>query len=255
MADSNILVLQADGTTKTIDSRTESTNLENRQVIVIGDPSANSSVAEVRSTDPDSTSQGVVVRDVNASAIVAKLTSGIAVSGISTSIGVYFDRGEPVVRAYGLDGATSRAFKMNSDGAIKIYDIANGTVSVTGSVVNTSSTAVIPGTVSGSTSGVSVSGVTLVAPESNHNIKVYAISLTTTAQVHLTAKFTNGSGTSPTEFWRYALQAPTSGISGANLAVSPPGYLFATGVNTTLSLVLASASLVHYSIAYFKESA
>lgn len=66
---------------------------------------------------------------------------------------------------------------------------------------------------------------------------------------------TNGSGAAPVEYWRYALQAPTAGIAGANLAVSPPAYIFATGENTTLCITCDNASLVHYSVGYFKESA
>lgn len=109
-------------------------------------------------------------------------------------------------------------------------------------------------TTSGSASGVSVSGNTIVAPSSSYNFKIFAFALTSTAQVNITVKFTNGSGGSPTEFWRYAMQAPSQGISGANLAVPTPSYLFATGTNTTLALVIDSASLVHYSVSYIKES-
>ena len=122
-------------------------------------------------------------------------------------------------------------------------------------VVNVSSTILLPRTVSSTSSAVSVSGATVVSPVVGSLIKVYAFSITTTAQVGLATRFTNGAGTSPTEFWRVALQAPTApGFAGANLAVTPPGYLFATASGSTLSLVLDSASLVHYSVAYFRES-
>ena len=87
------------------------------------------------------------------------------------------------------------------------------------------------------------------------NFKIYAFALSSTAQSNISVQFTNGAGTSPTEFWRYALQAPSQGVMGANLAVSPPGYIFATGTNVTLALVIDSASLVHYSVSYIKESA
>ena len=50
------------------------------------------------------------------------------------------------------------------------------------------------------------------------------------------AKFTNGAGTGPTEFWRVALQSPSGVAGGANLAVAPPGYLFATASGSTLSM-------------------
>ena len=96
---------------------------------------------------------------------------------------------------------------------------------------------------------------TVVSPEASRNIKVYAYQLTTTAQVGHAALFTTGASAGATELWRTALQAPSQGIAGANLSVRPPAYLFATGAGNTLALYLSSGSLVHYSVAYFKESA
>ena len=136
----------------------------------------------------------------------------------------------------------------------RVNNVVDGTLSLV-NVQHTASVAAAGGVVAGSTSGVSVSGVSIVGPESGRNTKVYAISITTTAQVHNQVRFTNGAGTSPTVFWQAGLQAPSQGISGFNLAVTPPGYLFSTGSNVTLALVKDTASLVHYSVAYFKESA
>jgi len=124
-------------------------------------------------------------------------------------------------------------------------------------VVNTSSTILLPVTVSGSTSGISASGVQLVAPESGHNTKVFFYSIQTTAIGSSVFTLTNGAGTSPTEFLRPLVTAveTTSTPKGANLAVTPPGYLFATGANVTLALLNPNGVLVHYTIGYFKESA
>lgn len=121
-------------------------------------------------------------------------------------------------------------------------------------VVNTSNTMSIF-SVSGSSNAVTTSGLTLVAPSASYNYKVFAYSITTTGIVGKTVRFTNGSGASPTEFWRIGLQAPTTSSTGANFGVQPPGYIFATGTNTTLALLLDTASLVHYSVSYIKESA
>lgn len=110
-------------------------------------------------------------------------------------------------------------------------------------------------TTSGTTSGVSASGVTLVSPSANASFKVFAYSIQSTAALSQVFKFTNGAGTSPTEFWRPLITAGSvTGVQGANLAVTPPGYIFATGVSVTLALV-GDGSPVHYSISYFKESA
>lgn len=138
-------------------------------------------------------------------------------------------------------------------GVDRIRNIIDGTISL----ANIQATAVVGaagGTVAGSTSSVSDLGLTLVSPEVSRRIKVYAFSLTTTAQVGSNVRFTDGNGASPTTFWQVALQAPTQGIAGANLAVTPPGFLFMTAANTTLSLRKDTGSLLHYSISYFKES-
>ena len=210
---------------------------------------------------------------------------------LSGTMAVYFDQSNPAVTGYGLDGAAKRPLRMNSDGAIKVYDLVGGTVTIqeplsiddnggsltidgtvtanagsgtmavyfsgsepTIKIKDTYHTSIISGNVSSSYAGVSDLGVTLVAAEAGHAIKVYALQLTTTAQIQTVVQFTNGAGAA-TEYWRYALQAPTAGIAGANLAISPPGYLFATAAGSTLALVTKNASLIHYSIAYFKESA
>lgn len=111
-------------------------------------------------------------------------------------------------------------------------------------------------TVSGSFSGSYPSGFTLVAPSANYNFKVFAYSLQTTGIVSEVCRFTNGGG-SVTEFWRGLVTAveTTSTPKGANLAVSPPGYIFATGTSTTLALKTDTGSLVHYSVSFIKESA
>jgi len=123
-------------------------------------------------------------------------------------------------------------------------------------MVHTDSTASIF-TVSGSTSGVSASGVTLVAPSASYSFKVYAFSIQTTGVVSCVARFTNGAG-SATEFWRALVTSnqTSSAPVGANLSTGGAGQpLFATGVNTTLALHLDTATLVHYSVSYTKESA
>lgn len=111
-------------------------------------------------------------------------------------------------------------------------------------------------TVSGSVSGSYPSGFTLVAPSASYNFKVFAYSLQTTGIVSEQFTFTNGGG-SPTEFWRPLVTAAntTSAPVGANLAIQPPGFIFATGTSTTLALKSATGSLVHYSVSYIKESA
>lgn len=92
---------------------------------------------------------------------------------------------------------------------------------------------------------------TLVAAGTN-KLKVFAFSLSTTSTTAMTCIFQSGTG--GTELWRVVLQAGTSVSTGANLAVSPPAWLFATGSATLLNLNLSSGNAVHWSVSYFDEA-
>lgn len=376
MADSSLDISEGSG--KTIDTRTEATNSNHRQVIVVGDPSVNAAVAEVVSADPgsSSTAYGAVVRlagsatvqvagstgslsvyisgtsgtlrtHLDPSSVLAGITSSIStylsgtsgtlqiktdpssvLSGITSSVAVYFDRGNPSVsvsnaptitgitntigvHVTGTSGTlqiktdpssvlsgitssistylsgTSGTLQVKTDpsstlagitSSISVYlgstsgtlrikldesSVLSGITSSIGvffsgsapAIKDINKTATAQYLASGSSSAVSTSGLTLASPVSGSVTKVYGYSITTTAQVGLQVQLTDGSGASPTTFLQLALQAPSQGIAGANLAVTPPGYLFATASNTTLSLRLSSASLVHYTVYYFRESA
>lgn len=110
-------------------------------------------------------------------------------------------------------------------------------------------------TVSGTTS--TAGNNTLVSPSASYNFKVFAYSIQTTGIVSSAPRFTTGASAGATELWRPLINSvqTTSAPIGANLSVSPPGYLFATGVSTTLSLYLDTGTLVHYSVSFIKESA
>jgi hypothetical protein len=204
-----------------------------------------------------------------------------SIKNINSSVAVYFDRANPNVIANAGTGSFTVQFDPGHElGSIKginnsinVYLGATaGTIGVRvgqidGSVAvyfspasptvlaNNQHTASIF-TVSGSTSGVSASGVTLVSPSANASFKVFAFSLQTTGIVSVVARFTNGGG-SATEYWRGLVTSNQTASTpvGANLAVPPPSYLFATGTSTTLALHLDTSTLVHYSVSYIKESA
>lgn len=92
---------------------------------------------------------------------------------------------------------------------------------------------------------------TLVAAGTNR-LKVFAFTLSTLSTSSVTCIFQSGAG--GTELWRVVLQAPTSVSTGANLAVSPPAWLFATASATLLNLNLSSANAVNWSVSYFDEA-
>jgi hypothetical protein len=175
--------------------------------------------------------------------------------GINTSVGVYFDRGAPTVTPAvafnsGVVGATTQRVVQAVD-TISSINIVGQSLAF----LNCAHTAAIY-TASGSVTAQGGSNVnTIINPSANYSFKVFAFSLTTTGQVSNNVRFSNGSSAAATEFWRVALIAPSGGMAGANLAVPPPAYLFATGTSTTLALWLGEASIVHYSVSYIKETA
>lgn len=92
---------------------------------------------------------------------------------------------------------------------------------------------------------------TIVAAGTN-KLKIYAFSLSTSSTTALTVKFQDGA--SGTDLWSVLLQAPTSITTGANLAVSPPAWLFNTSTTTLLNLNISSANAVQWSVSYFDEA-
>lgn len=185
----------------------------------------------------------------------ASLTINGTLTGITNSVAVHVlsTNGTMAVNVGKVDGTVT----VRLDPGNTLGTVNQGVASATQAwLTNTGSTAGIF-TVSGSTSGVSVSGVNLVAPSASYNFKVFAYSIQTTGIVSVTPKFVNGSGASQTEFWRPLATANQTASTpiGANMAVAPPGFIFATGTNTSLNLLLDTGTLVHYSVSYIKESA
>ena len=292
MANTRIPIFNADAQTAYIDFEAEATNGDGRQVVVIGHPSVNAAVAEVASLDvgSSSTAYGQVVRlagsaQINIVAAGTGVTLGVNLGKVDGTIQVNVGKIDDVVSVrMNSIGGTVGVNLGKVDGTIqvnvgKIDDLvaikttsASGTLGVhllttagtitvkigpeAAAFVNAYHTASIF-TVSGSTSGISASGVQLVAPSANYSFKVFVFSLQTTAIGSSVFTFTNGAGTTPTEFWRPLVTAveTTSTPKGANLAVTPPGFIFATGANTTLALLNTNGVLVHYSVSFIKESA
>lgn len=96
------------------------------------------------------------------------------------------------------------------------------------------------------------SGNNTLLSAGTNRLKVYAFSLTTISTTAVTCIFQ--SGASGTELWRAILQAPSGAFAGANLAVAPPAWLFATASATLLNLNLSSAQTIHWSVAYYDEA-
>ena len=76
---------------------------------------------------------------------------------------------------------------------------------------------------------------------------VYAYSITSTVATATELIFMDGA----TQKWPLVLQAVSSGISGANLSVSPPGYLFAGSTGAPITLNVSSTGVFKVGVAYW----
>ena len=99
------------------------------------------------------------------------------------------------------------------------------------------------------TGTVGSSGNNTILSAGTNKLKIFAFSLTTGGTTSMTVKFQDGAG--GTDLWGLIMQAPTSITTGANLAVTPPTYLFKTSTATLLNINLSQAQTVQYSISYW----
>lgn len=93
---------------------------------------------------------------------------------------------------------------------------------------------------------------TVVTSAASVRHKVYAYSITSTAQAINTLTFASSLAN---PIWQVQMQSITSGITGANLAVTPPAWLFATDVaNPLVFKVTGNTGTYHLSFSYFSEA-
>ena len=103
-----------------------------------------------------------------------------------------------------------------------------------------------------STIGNGATSATVVSSGASLRHKVFAYSITSTAQAVNTLTFASSLGN---PIWHVAMQAFSSGISGANLAVTPPAWLFATESASPLVFkVTGTTGSYHLSFSYFSEA-
>lgn len=104
-------------------------------------------------------------------------------------------------------------------------------------------------------SGTFSSDTDVIAAVTSKRIKVYAYSIINTANTADTVIF-KSNGTGGTELWRVYLRGPDANTPyGANLATSPPGFLFATVAGEKLTVDVSDTATLHVSIAYFDDDA
>ena len=144
----------------------------------------------------------------------------------------------------------------NSIGSVKVWDgvdtalvDSSGNLNVAAVSGATRTYATYSGTISADTD--------IVAAVASKKIKVYAYSITTVSTSENTIIF-KSNGTGGTEKWRVDLQAPTSIVAGANMAVSPGldgAHIFATAAGEKLTVDVSAAVAIHISVAYWADDA
>lgn len=106
-------------------------------------------------------------------------------------------------------------------------------------------------TYSASTTGQSTATV-LVSSAAASRAFVYAYSITSTLAGPVTWAIYSGANSGGTRLWGGVLAAVSSAISGVNLAVSPPAYLFANSTGNALTFVTATSNAgLDVSMAYW----
>lgn len=103
-------------------------------------------------------------------------------------------------------------------------------------------------------SGTLTSDTDVIAAVSSKRIKVYAMNIFTVG-TNANAAIFKSNGTSGTELWRFLLQGAAASPMGLALAVSPPGFLFATVAGEKLTLDVGNADTLHYSLSYWDDDA
>lgn len=149
----------------------------------------------------------------------------------------------------GVTGATTQRVVHAVDVATSINIVSQGLAAL--NMGGTASLFTASGTVT------SAGNNTIISPSASYSFKVYAYSIQTTGISSIAPRFTTGASAGATELWRPLITPVDTGAfaKGANLVSAPNAPLFVTGTSTTLSLYLDAGSLIHYSVAYVKESA
>lgn len=153
--------------------------------------------------------------------------------------------------------AGSGTFNIQSNASVNLAQLAGNTISSGVGASGTGTVRVVQAndsgkTINNATGTVSASGDNTIVAAGTNKLKVFAFSLSTTSATAVTCTFK--SGAAGTALWTVILQAPTSVSTGANLAVSLPGWLFATASATLLNLNLSAAVSVVWSVSYIDEA-
>ena len=224
---------------------TQVVELNSTQTVVVA-----TSTGGLVTTDsaPASTAQGVVVRIPSTNQVLLPSTQSIQVKNSTIGGLLASVQQNSTVWAVQLP-STQGAVPRDSTGGLMHRNTPAQSTSH-GVVVREALPALLS-TGTEVTSSASTAFYTLIAGSASTTHRVFAFSVTSTIVTPGAVDFL--SGTNATK-WKVGLGSASSGVMGANLATSPPGYLFATDTGAALSFRAGTTGVYRVSISYFSVS-
>ena len=232
-------------------------NVSSLAGVVTAAPISSSGVSMSTDADPASTKQGLIVRQVGFSTIAAVSSVSGRVATMPFSTGWASSAGFHVEATSGalLVGAGSTVWQtqahiIDSSGVIIGASTAMPVNGQTGLHVRQVTPTLL--STAFSTQGNGSTSNTVVSSAAGLRHKVYAYSITSTVQAINSLSFASGLSN---VIWTMQMQAMSSGIAGANLAVSPPSWLFATDAGAPLVFKeTGTTGTYHLAFSYFSEA-
>ena len=263
MAESNIGLAEPSTITKSLRSVTQTINssVVHQEVMTIG-ASAGSSLALAAVTDatPDSTHFGLVTRSViYDSGDSFRMIPGSTNANPAFSVRIVDSSGTGFAQL-GLDYPDGSTTSTLAAPGLAYVNGSNTTMRLVGTTQ--------PLPVQLRTGTLAIASTTTFIT-STHSTAVYALVSSGAAQVKVFAVHVTSTHTRPStivfmsslvgDLWAGCFGSGSSGVTGFNMAVTPPAYLFATRINEALNVRLeeqstvTSTTLARVSFSYFTE--
>ena len=208
---------------------TRGTTSEQQEILCLGDPDSTNALAAVTAAAPASTRWGLNVRIASGPSSAADLLASVQQNSTVWQTQAKIQDSSAV----GFIGTTTRP-TTGAQGLV-VRPVLNDLQSTAFSTLGNTSTS-----------------STIVSSVAGQRVKVYAYSITSTAQAVNTLTWASSLANL---IWTVQMQAFSSGISGANLAVTPPAWLFATEAASPLVFkVTGTTGTYHVGVSYFIEA-
>lgn len=275
MAEGTIGLAEPSTITKSLRTVTNTVNssVVHQEVMTIGGAGSSLQLASVLATAPTSTEYGVGVRLISgpstAADAVIRVDQGLSnssaadrwpVSAANSSASNYtpvriVDSSGTGFASLGLDYTDGSTTSTLAAPGVSYANGSNATMRLV-SVTQPLPVQVRTGTLTFGSTTILVNmqtaggSTTLVSSVASATHKVFAYSVMSTIVATSTGTFLSSAAS---DVWGLLLGSGSSGVSGANLAVTPPAYLFKTATGEALGFSATSSGLYRVSISYFTE--